>query len=124
MSALPADVLAGLRSALSAGLNAQTIQYQVLTAGVPATAVNLSAIITVQTRGQIMDDSGHKMEVADVIQVRPMADETLVMGDYVLYGGHTYIIRETSGTDVRRLTAAYTPTIGFRRTDRFAAENG
>jgi hypothetical protein len=124
MSALPADVLAGLRAGLSAGLNAQTVQYQVLTAGVPATAVNLSALVTVQTRAQMVDPTGHKLEIADVIHVRPLADETLVLGDYILYGGQTYIIDRTEGTDVRRLTASYKPTIGFRRTDRFAAEGG
>ena len=124
MSALPSSILADLRAGLAAGLNAQTVQYQVLTAGTAGAAVNLSALVTAQTRAQVMDASGHKLEVADIIHVRPLAIETLVMGDFILYGGNTYVIRETSGTDLRRLVAAYVPTAGFQRTDRFRAEGG
>ena len=124
MSALPADVLASLRSGLSAGLNAQTITYKIVTDGTPGAAVNLSAIITVQTRTYTPDAAGNRMEIADVISVRPMAAESLVIGDIITYGGHDYTVRETAGTDVRRITAAYVPTIGWQRTDRFRAEGG
>lgn len=124
MSALPAGVLASLRSGLSAGLNAQTVTYSVVTDGAAGTVVNLSAIITVQTRTQIPNASGHSVEIADVISVRPMEDETLVIGDIINYGGHAYTVRETAGADIRRITAAYVPTIGWQRTDRFRAEGG
>lgn len=124
MSALPADVLASLRSGLSAGLNAQTITYSVVTDGTAGTPVNLSAIITVQTRTQIANAAGNSMEIADVISVRPMEDEAIVIGDIVTYGGHDYHVRETAGADVRRITAAYVPTVGWQRTDRFRAEGG
>jgi hypothetical protein len=124
MSALPADVLSGLRAGISAGLNAQTITYKIVTDGTPGAAVNLSAIVTVQTRTQIPNASGHSVEIADVISVRPMEDESLVIGDIISYGGHDYHVRETAGTDVRRITAAYVPTIGWQRTDRFRAEGG
>ena len=67
MSALPPDVLSGLRAGLSAGLNAQTIAYKVVTDGVAGAPVSLSAIITVQTRTQIANAAGNSMEIADVI---------------------------------------------------------
>jgi len=124
MSALPSDILASLRSGLSAGLNAQTVAYKVVTDGTPGAPVNLSAIITVQTRTQVANAAGNSMEIADVISVRPMADESIVVGDIVTYGGHDYTVRETAGTDVRRITAAYVPTVGWQRTDRFRAEGG
>jgi hypothetical protein len=124
MSALPADVLAGLRAGLSAGLNAQTITYKIVTDGTPGDPVNLSAIVTVQTRTQIANAAGNSMEIADVISVRPMADESLVIGDIITYGARDYTVRETAGADVRRITAAYVPTMGWQRTDRFRAEGG
>ena len=124
MSALPPDVLAGLRAGLSAGLNAQTIAYKVVTDGVAGAPVNLSAIITVQARTQIANAAGNSVEIADVINVRPMAAESLVIGDLITYGGHDYTVRETAGADVRRITAAYVPTVGWQRTDRFRAEGG
>jgi len=124
MSALPADVLASLRSALSAGLNAQTITYKVVTNGTAGSPVNLSALITVQTRTFLPDANGNRVEIADVINVRPLEDETLVIGDIIVYGGHDYTVKEASGTDVRRITAAYRPNIGMQRTDRFRAEGG
>lgn len=124
MSALPSDVLAGLRSGLSAGLNAQTITYSVVTDGAAGTPVNLSAIITVRTRTYVADAASNRVEIADVISVRPLEDETLVIGDIITYGGHDYHVRETAGTDVRRITAAYVPNAGWQRTDRFRAEGG
>ncbi len=124
MSALQADILASLRSGLSAGLNAQTVTYAVNTDGTLGTPVSLYAIITVQTRTQIANASGHSVELADVISVRPMEAETIVVGDVITYGGHDYRVRETAGTDIRRITAAYVPTVGFQRTDRFRAEGG
>jgi voltage-gated potassium channel Kch len=124
VSALPADVLASLRSGLSAGLNAQTISYKVVTDGTPGSPINLSAIITVQTRTYTPDAAGNRMEIADVISVRPMEDEAIIIGDIITYSGHDYTVRETAGTDVRRITAAYVPTVGWQRTDRFRAEGG
>ena len=124
MSALPSDVLASLRAGLSAGLNAQTITYATVTDGAESAPVNLSAIITVQTRTYAPDAGGNRMEIADIISVRPMENESLVIGDHVFYGGHTYVVRDTAGTDVRRITAAYVPTIGWQRTDRFRGEGG
>jgi hypothetical protein len=124
MSVLPADVIAGLRAGLSAGLNAQTIQYKVVTDGAEGAPVNLSALITVRTRTYVPDSAGNRMEIADVINVRPMEDEALVIGDVITYDGHDYEVEEASGTDVRRITAAYRPTIGMQRTDRFRGENG
>lgn len=124
MSALPPDLVASLRASLSAGLNAQTITYSVLTDGAAGAPINLSAIITVQTRTLAPDESGNKLEIADIINVRPMEDESIVIGDEIHYGGHTYTVRDTAGTDVRRITAAYVPTIGFQRTGRFRGEGG
>ena len=124
MSVLPADVLSGLRAGLSAGLNAQTVQYKVMTNGTPGTPVNLAALITVRTRTEAMDEGGRKMQVADIINVRPMEDDTLVLGDLITYSGADYTIRETSGTDVRRLTAALVDTKALQRTSRFRAESG
>lgn len=124
MSALPSDVLVSLRAGLSAGLNAQTITYKVVTDGTPGAAINLSAIITVQTRTQIANAAGNSVEIADVISVRPMEDEAIIIGDIITYGSHDYYVRETAGADVRRITAAYVPTVGWQRTDRFRAEGG
>jgi len=100
------------------------VTYAVNTDGALGSAVSLAAVITVQTRTQIPNASGHSVEIADVISVRPMADESIVVGDVINYGGHEYRVRETAGTDVRRITAAYVPTIGWQRTDRFRAEGG
>lgn len=124
MSVLPSDVLASLRAGLSAGLNAQTISYKVVTNGTAGGAVNLSALVTVQTRAFVPDANGNRAEIADIISVRPMEDESLVIGDIIVYGGHDYTVEEAAGTDVRRITAAYRPNIGMQRTDRFRAEGG
>ena len=124
MSVLPSDVLASLRAGLSAGLNAQTISYKVVTNGTAGSAVSLSALVTVQTRTFVPDANGNRAEIADIISVRPLEDETLVIGDIIVYGGHDYTIEEAAGTDVRRITAAYRPNIGMQRTDRFRAEGG
>jgi voltage-gated potassium channel Kch len=124
MSVLPSGILADLRSSVAASLNAQTIAYKVVTNGTAGAAVNLSALVTAKTRTFLPDANGNRVEIADVIIVRPMADETLVIGDIVVYAGHDYTVEETAGTDVRRITAAYRPNIGMQRTDRFRAEGG
>lgn len=124
MTALNAAAVASLRSGLSAGMNPQTVQYQVLTLGVPGEATNMSALVTVRTRMQAPDASGRLIEVADIINVRPLEAESLVLGDFIIYDGETYVITETSGTDVRRLVCVYKPTKTIQRTPRFRAEGG
>ena len=124
MSVLPQGVVESLRAGLTAGLSAQAITYRVVTDGEPGPPISLSAIISVQARTYVPDAASNRVEIADVINVRPMQDEAIIIGDIITYAGHDYRVRETAGTDIRRITAAYVPTVGFQRTGRFRGEGG
>jgi hypothetical protein len=116
MSALPSGALAGLRAGLSA-LNVQTLSYQVRSAGAWATAVNFSAVVTVDAEGQILD--APVKSDSRTITVRPTASILPAnIGDRIIYGGDIHVINAIDGTDIQRIVAVKHTMNGIQSNDK------
>jgi hypothetical protein len=121
MSALTADHLAALRAGLGSGMNARALTYKVWTSGVLGSAVSFSCIVTRRERQEYMREDGRK-ELEEIIDVRPLTTLPVRLGDQVIDGSTTYIIRAITGEDVQRLTCVAPKNLGSQSRDGLRSE--
>lgn len=122
MPALPPFAQTLLRSALGAGLNKITVQVSTLVSGNLWSPTSLSVVITADSSGQRYNEETGQMMRERTIVLRPLADLLIRRGDKIDYDSDTFVVTDTAGTDVRRITATTSKSMGVGRADRARAE--
>jgi hypothetical protein len=121
MSALKSSALSALRSGLSAGLNARTLTYKTWTSGVLGSEVSFSCVVTRRDRQEFMREDGRK-DSEEIIDVRPLSTIPVRLGDQIVDGSTTYIIRAITGEDIQRLTCVAPKNLGSQSRDGLRSE--
>lgn len=125
MPALPPFAQNLLRAALGAGLNKITVQVSTIAPGADAwSAVPLSVVVTADSSGQRHDEESGNIKRERTIIVRPLADMLIRRGDKIAYDSEDFTVTDCSGTDIRRITATTSKSMGVGRADRARAEGG
>jgi hypothetical protein len=121
MTALVADHIAALRAGLAAGMNAQAMTYKAWTSGVLGSEVSFAGVVTRDDRLEAMREDGRK-EFERIIDVRPTTELPVRLGDQVIYGGSTFVIRALSGAVVQRMTCVASKSMGAQSRDGLRSE--
>lgn len=128
MAVLPAAALAFLRGGLVAAGMTRTLQYQLMSAGVLATAVSfVGAVTSDETTEEASDAYGTRGERLKVrtIRVRPMQDISGIReGDRIIYAGVNFDVLTIGGTDIPVLTCTDKNAIAWGNKAAFKAEGG
>lgn len=118
MSILPAGVLSSLRAGLSAAFTTISVTHQQRSASAWVTVATLSCLRTDSTTRQEFDEHGHQALVT-VVTLRPMADDTIEVGDRIIINSVNYWVTDIAGSTVRRVMAVNHEAIATTRSDRF-----